>query len=298
MVGSYSSFTASGGTTGTWDISGIDWSSGDVGFFWWYARNSSKTTPGVPSTLTEKFVQTVSGGSTNGRLYLAYRYLGSSDPDSFVWTSNSFASAVAYGVDVFRGISGADPFAVVSSARSPVNDNTPASPTLTPTANNQLVYILMGMNSECPSIVAPSGYSIGGSQSLSNASGGALGAASAYRILSGGSGVLQTPGDWATGAAAFVDGSTRSLASTPGVYISIDQGSYSLVGSDVSFSIGNLATIVGSGGGYTDPRPTFYRQGQEETYRKILELERQGRLKDDELAVLLIGLLSYDDDLA
>ena len=279
-------------TSGNWTLSGLSFAAGDIGLFWWFTNSNAKTIT-EPATVTQQ-IDTLSIG--RGRLFVGYRVLEAGDT-TFGWTSNSVVnSGTAWGVDVFRGIdflftntSGAD-------ATSYTNDNTPQPPAVTPTYGNSLIYAVVSGNAT-GTISDPSGvYSRSSIQSVSGLVGCFVG--TFYRVLDGGAGSPQQPDPLTATPGSTLDGLMWSSANGPAADLVFPSGTYNLSLSDVSFTQGRLITIAGSGGGYTDPRPTFYRQGQEETYRKILELERQGRLKDDELAVLLIGLLSYDDDVA
>ena len=215
VVGNANNGAANNGTAGDWDVSGIAFNAGDIGLFWWWCRDSTKTFT-EPAGVTQK--HDFAGGAGFGRLFIGYRYLVGGDT-TFGWTASSVSTVtVLWGVTVIRGgPSSGDPFETESGTPATFTDtNDPDPPATTPTTNNSIVITVFGANNDHTTITAPTNYTL--QNNASSTLGGDASYAVATRILSGGGGSPEDPPIFTrTGGATTDDGAVWTGSIAPGV---------------------------------------------------------------------------------
>jgi len=213
IVGSVHNGSSNNPTTGDCDVSSISFITGDIGIFFWYARDSTKTIT-EPGTVTEK--HDFAGGAGFGRLFIGYRYLQVGDT-IFTWTASSVTTVTTlWGVTIVRsGPQSGDPFAAVAGPSTYTDTLSPNPPAVTPPVNDSLILTCFGANNDHTTVTAPTNYTLRSNGSSTLGTDGSYAAAS--RVLVGGGGASEDPAVFTrTGGAATDDGVVWTGAVSPG----------------------------------------------------------------------------------
>jgi hypothetical protein len=248
-VGSMTALAQTDPTSGSWSLPG-GWTDDDVAIFWWYS---------IPSGVTNKTLTLGSGVTTKlndvsgGRLFVGWRRLVGGDT-TFSWTADSVGSVdTIWGCDVFRGLAGTgDPFEGSPSVSFASPQDDPDPPAVVPSSDNTLVWTIFGKNDNLDSWppTPPSGYTFASGETIF------LGfdatAATAFKILSGGSGVSENPGAWNVDVSAGSSNVmwTTSLAVLPALTADAGPDQTGIILPPGTFTLAGGAT-GGTGGPYT-----------------------------------------------
>lgn len=206
-VGSMTPIASTDPTSGNWSLP-AGWADGDKALFWWYAPATGGTkTVTAGAGVTQKVNDTGGGGT----LFVGWRDLTTGDT-TFGWTASSLGSAdTIWGCDVFRGLAAGDPFEAVPTVSHVGPENDPNPPAVTPLSDGALVWTIFGKNDNLDAWppTPPTNYTF--ANGASTFLGFDASAATAYRFLTGGSGVSEDPGAWDVDVSF---GSTNAMLST------------------------------------------------------------------------------------